>query len=295
MDKSNPLLFDPPHILPADVGLTPKCEKCGDALGSPYYIMIGIPPSPLMIDAFPCKNIDEEKDDIVKSIMYIIQYETDIYKLSKNKWIFSEQNIMSSKTRVCSQCFGECTRPHGLNVLPRHGNTLYRIRVVQSAVQEYQRRHTSLESSMSDYEKYIITLPERTSIQWDPFGEVDEDNYDYVYFEDDMWENLKVALIPDYKSEIYDTGALSQEFRTDFIHDKSRLIPNDQELTRWMRKKINGYDKTIQYCKIFSNPKRREVFTFDQNSKMNYTTENTKYTVVVHYSTPKGYWEEFDI
>jgi hypothetical protein len=31
MDKKNLLLFAPPYILPADVGLTPKCEKCGDS------------------------------------------------------------------------------------------------------------------------------------------------------------------------------------------------------------------------------------------------------------------------
>jgi hypothetical protein len=295
MDKNNQLLFDPPHILPSDVVLTPKCEKCGDALGSPYYIMIGIPPSPLMIDAFPCESIDEEKD-VGKSIMNAIQYEANISDSeSKNHWIFSEQNIMSSKIRVCSHCFGECTRPHGLNVLPRLGNTLYRIRVVRFAVKEYQRRHTPIEPSMSDYEKYIISLPDRTSRDWDPFGEVNEDNYDWVYFAEDMEENLRIALIPDYKSELYDTGALSQEFRTNFIQDKNRLIPNDQELTRWMRKKINGYDKRIQYCKVFSNPKKHEVPFFDQIDEIQYPPTYTKYTVVVHYSTPKGYWEEYDI
>jgi hypothetical protein len=109
MDKNNTLLFDPPHILLPDVILVPKCEKCGDELGSPYYIMIGIPQSPLMIDAFPCESIDEEKD-VGKSIMSAIQYDASIYdRESKNQWIFSEQNIMSSKTRVCSQCFGVYT------------------------------------------------------------------------------------------------------------------------------------------------------------------------------------------
>ena len=66
---------------------------------------------------------------------------------------------------------------------------------------------------MSDYEKYIIFLPDRTNANWTPFGEVDENNVGY-YFEDDMLENLRIALIPDYKSELYDTDASSQEFRT---------------------------------------------------------------------------------
>jgi hypothetical protein len=296
MDKNNTLLFDPPHILPPDVVLAPKCEKCGDELGSPYIVMIGIPPSPLMIDSFPCKSVDEEKD-IGKSIMNAIQYDANISdSKSKNQWIFSEQNIMSSKIRVCDQCFGECTRPHGSNVLLRFGNTLYRIRVVKFAVEEYQRRHTPIESSMSDYEKYIISLPDRTKRDWDPFGEVDEDNYDWVYFAEDMEQNLKIALIPDYKSESRDTGALSQEFRTNFIQDKNRLVPNDQELTRWMRKQINGYDdKRIQYCKIFSNPKKHEVPFLDQIDEIKYPPTYTKYTIVVHYSIPKGDWEEYDI
>jgi hypothetical protein len=89
MDKNNTLLFDPPHILPPDVVLTPKCE-CGDILGSPYIVMIGIPPSPLMIASFPCKSVDEEKD-IGKSIMNTIQYDANISdSKSKNQWIFSE-------------------------------------------------------------------------------------------------------------------------------------------------------------------------------------------------------------
>ena len=51
---------------------------------------------------------------------------------------------------------------------------------------------------------------------------------------DRLWKSLKIALIPDY-----DTSALSQEFRTNFIQNKNRLIPNDHELTRWMKKQIN--------------------------------------------------------
>jgi hypothetical protein len=43
---------------------------------------------------------------------------------------------------------------------------------------------------------------------------------------DSMEEYLTIALIPDYKT----SDALLQEFRTNFIQDKNRLIPNDQEL-----------------------------------------------------------------
>ena len=65
MDKKIPLLLDPPHILPQDVLLTRntiKCEGCGKVLGTPYYIFIGIPPSPCIIKVLSCDGIDNEKD-----------------------------------------------------------------------------------------------------------------------------------------------------------------------------------------------------------------------------------------
>jgi hypothetical protein len=99
MDKNNPLLFDPPHILPPDVVLTQNCENCGNALGSPYYIIIGIPPSPLMVEALLCDSIDDEKDK-EKLIISAVQNEARNFHIeSKNRWIFSKQNIKSSKIR----------------------------------------------------------------------------------------------------------------------------------------------------------------------------------------------------
>jgi hypothetical protein len=67
MDKDISLLFDPPYILrPDDVILQKatigryyrkdnesliKCENCGRPLEPLYYIILGIPPSPLIVDA----------------------------------------------------------------------------------------------------------------------------------------------------------------------------------------------------------------------------------------------------
>jgi hypothetical protein len=88
MDKNIPLLFDPPYILHPDAVLQQsfpvdtyhrkenkslvECESCGKPLGSLYYIIFGIPPSPLMVEAFPCESIDNEKD-IEKLVMSDIQ------------------------------------------------------------------------------------------------------------------------------------------------------------------------------------------------------------------------------
>jgi hypothetical protein len=140
---------------------------------------------------------------------------------------------------------------------------------------------------MSDYEKYIISLPDRTNLSWDPFGEVDED-YLWSSHDDAIDECLTVALIPGCTKK----EALSKEFRENFIQDKSRLIPNDQELTAWVREKISGYDEKIQYCKIFVNPEAGE-FPIDQDIIDEECAP--RYKIVIHYSVPKGDWEEVDV
>jgi hypothetical protein len=82
MVKNTPLLFDPPHIIPPDVVLIQKCENCGKALESPYYIIVGIPPSPLMIEAFSCKSIKHEKN-IEKLVMSAVQSEARNFKIDR--------------------------------------------------------------------------------------------------------------------------------------------------------------------------------------------------------------------
>ena len=58
---------------------------------------MGIPPSPLLIEALSCKSIEEEKDK-EKSVISAVQREAKDFDIeSKNQWIFSEQNTMGSK------------------------------------------------------------------------------------------------------------------------------------------------------------------------------------------------------
>ena len=45
-------------------------------------------------------------------------------------------------------------------------------------------------------------------------------------------------------------------------------------------------------CKIFINPKVHKDPVYRDTNK---EVHDTRYTVVVHYSIPKGYWDEFDI
>jgi hypothetical protein len=104
----------------------------------------------------------------------------------------------------------------------------------------------------------------------------------------DMTDHLEIALIPDCDKQISDYKTLSQELRTDFIQDKGRIIPNDQELTNWMKRHFNDNDAdywyNIVYCKVFTNPKIR---------RRGETVYETKYTVIVHYVDKD--WYEFNV
>ena len=98
-----------------------------------------------------------------------------------------------------------------------------------------------------------------------------------------MRECLTIALIPGYKP----MDTLSQEFQANFIQDKDRVIPNDQELTRWMKKRFS-----IQFCKIFVNPKAGKFPIYQGVIDEECTP---RYKVVVHYSDPKGNWDVYDV
>jgi hypothetical protein len=305
MDKNISLLLDPPHILSPDVILTQSvtkdknyrnesksllnCRKCEKVLTSNYYIFFGIPPSPCIIEAILCESINKERDK-ERSVMSDIQYEAKDFDIeNKNKWIFSEHNVMSSKIRICNECYRKYQWPRGWHD-PHF--IAYRIRQVYFAVTEYQRRHTPIESTMSDYEKYVISLPDRSKTHWvaglAAYGCFYDMESDHLQFMCDMSDLLKIALIPDYDKQIPYYKNLSQELRSDFIQDKERIVPNDQELTNWMKKYCNDNDAdhryNIEFCKVFTNPKiiHGEVRVY-----------KIKYTVIVHYVDKD--WYEFDI
>jgi hypothetical protein len=131
------------------------------------------------------------------------------------------------------------------------------------------------------------------------FGDVDL-NGDIHEFEAAVRECLSMALIPDYDDP---DSLFRQEFRAHIKEQflsRNKLPLNDQELTKCMKECINrSYDDDywfrIQYCKVFSNPKKHEVPIFDQGGETRYTTKWTEYTVIVYYCIPKKYWEEYDI
>jgi hypothetical protein len=298
-----PLLKGDPYILAPDIDLTKnvatvkivkekgRCEKCGKILKSPYFLFIGILPCSMVIEATKCSNLDDEKDS-VEYVIRAIRSEGNRFNIdSQYKWVFSDQNIMNSKTRICVACYeeykGRFNPPYTVC-----------IRLVYFAVEEYQRRHTPISFAKSDYERYWISLPDRSMMHWVGFG-IDyggwvQEDINWGVHMDWIAEFLRIALIPDhdplYGMTYEFASSILQELRADFIQDKNRVVPNDQELTRWMRKHFSDhyeycpYIKAIDSCEVFTNPKTTHV----GNSVF-----NTKYSVIVHYIDTD--WDDFDI
>ena len=310
MSRNLPLLKEATHILPSDIDLTQnismckldeeslfKCEKCKKVLEPPYYLLFGISPSTSIITMYECDNLDEKQK--LETVIDMIRFEEKDFAIeNKYQWIFSDQNITNSRTRLCVDCHGEY---NGYLELKDLHFTAIHIREVFFAIEEYQRRHTPINSGMSDYERYHISLPDRSMVHfigpgtpgWGFWLDMDANCGGHM---GSIADFLHIALIPDYdlskSGGYYDPIQLSsilQELRTDFIQDKNRKVPNDQELTKWMKKyfsdhKDHSYIKAIDLCKVFMNPRITHRGDYDRK---------TKYSVIVHYIDTD--WIEFDI
>jgi hypothetical protein len=309
MSRNLPLLKESTHILPPDIDLTQnismckqdveslfKCEKCGRDLESPYYLLFGISPSTSIITMYECDNLDDEKQK-VETVIDMIRFEGKDFAIeNKYQWIFSDQNITNSRTRLCVDCHGEYKGY--LELKDIHYMAIH-IRVVYFAIEEYQRRHTPINSAKSDYERYLIFLPDRTMVHWigpgtPSWGVWCDISAQYSFHVDSIAQFLIIALIPDYDLSklglsYASVSSMLQELRADFIQDKNRKVPNDQELTRWMKKNFSdhedhSYIKAIDSCKIFTNPQATQIGDHDFKSK---------YSVIVHYIDTD--WDEFNI
>ena len=248
---------------------------------------------------YECDNLDDEKQKL-ETVIDMIRFEEKDFKIeNKYQWIFSDQNITNSRTRLCVDCHGEYKEYLELKDL--HFTAIH-IRGVYFAIEEYQRRHTPINSAKPDYERYRISLPDRSMMHyigpgtpgWGFWLDMDANYGGHI---GTIAEFLHIALIPDYDLSnsgqgYYDSIYMSsklQELRTDFIQDKNRVIPNDQELTRWMKKYFSdhedhSYNKAIDFCKVFTNPRTTHVGNH---------VLKTKYSVIVHYIDTD--WIEFDI
>jgi hypothetical protein len=215
MDKNMPLLLEnPPFVLAPNTDLTQSSVKrmieerkekslsdydiCGKVLSTPYYVSIGIPPSSLIIDTYYCKSLNYEENMEFKDIISTIQSKAKGYNIdTKYQWIFSEYNIMRSKTRVC----GDCKQKYGWGQWRGDEMPLINMQRICFAIKEYQRCHTPITAAKSDYERYILSLLNRANASWQHFGEVDLNSCGDLYnYAEDMIEYLTIALFPDYNT-----------------------------------------------------------------------------------------------
>ena len=310
-----------------------KCGKCGKYLESPYYLLLSVSPINRMIGTYKCDDSNREKERI-EHFITVAEAACQHFKIEdRYPWIFSKQNIMNSITRLCFGCHKEYKRYLESNH-PRYtsriesDNQFYddiNISEVCFAVQEYQRRrHTPIESTMSDYKKYYMSLPDRSNvssvysgIQYEYSGSDDDDTGGYISMEQEAFGKcLEIALRPDYAMTNYSmdhdhVNSISQVLRADFIADENRIIPNDRELTDFMKKEygVNHYvgdwisTKAVSFCKVFTNPRTKKYandtndFILASITQPNLDARNlsifSKYSVIVHYTD--GDWEEVNI
>jgi hypothetical protein len=115
LQENSPYVLAPGVELPVDIPFNTgekyckddplKCDDCRKSLTTPYYILIGIPPCSLIIAIYKCDRVSDEENIDFKRLVDKIQPSAEMYNIdNKYQWIFSEQNIKNSKTRICSDC-----------------------------------------------------------------------------------------------------------------------------------------------------------------------------------------------
>jgi hypothetical protein len=165
-----------------------------------------------MIGTYKCDDSNREKERI-EHFITVAETACQHFKIEdRYQWIFSKQNIMNSITRLCVGCHKEYKRYIESNH-PHYASRIEsdNISNISFAVQEYQRRHTPIESTMSEYKKYFISLPDRSNvrsvysgIQYEYSGSDDDDSGAYISMEQEAFEKcLEIALRPDYDTTNY--------------------------------------------------------------------------------------------
>jgi hypothetical protein len=279
-----------------------KCDKshCGKDLVPPYYILFEIPPG--KVPTFPrrCMSLEDERnqeEDIVSRIKPDIMqiFYDGYYSDNRNETdIFSREHIMESKKRLCYDCWEEFKYMENLRIVRENRE---RMAPIIFSIEEYRRRYqTDLGSSATEAERYIVSLPDRTNMLEEFFGswmDYRDSDMRLGLFKDLLDDFVTIALTDIYgDSKIHLCDAFYritlQDLCDNFLHEKHRRLPNDKELIAWIQKHIEWMECyhdpwfKIHNCKIFENPQ-------DDGLRV------TKYTVVIHFSAPKGYWLQYDI
>ena len=143
--------------------------------------------------------------------------------------------------------------------------------------------HLLPDSTNPHIEHYISTLSDPAKI-WEQYGYYHLGRHDQETVDDtfaSIEDDLHLAFAGDDANFYLQSRQQElEDLRNNFIKDKTRRYPNNEELTAWMKRhSVNGFLE-ISRCKIF-----------DMHG-LNYALDDVirTFIVIVHFSIPGGFW-----
>jgi hypothetical protein len=144
------------------------------------------------------------------------------------------------------------------------------------------RLHLLPDSINPHIEHYIATLQEPTKI-WEQYGYYHLGRHDQETVDDtfaSIEEDLHLAFADDTNFYLRSRQHELEDLRNNFISDKTRRWPNNEELTAWMKRhSVDGFLE-ISRCEIFDM--RGSYYVLDDVIR--------RYILIVHFSIPEGFW-----
>lgn len=257
-------------------GINEMC--CGKPLSPPYYLVYFTFQWGTLYSE-PCMNPEDEAIKTTK-IAELIKCNHESYIGSDGTESTKAMNDeIRKKRRFCQKCFEKVKERdeemEEKSMMWHERNSTY---FQDLHEEEMKRMNKPIESCSTDVERYIIPLPDRSDILqkegFDMHNKYDRDAMMYLQF------YLYMDILCIFRSnDSLDGESDSRKRVRYFIRDPNRMFPNEQELTTYIQKHHDDGTFQIQYCKIFETgfTKRKHY---------------PKFTIIVHFSRPKGYWEE---
>lgn len=284
---------------------TLKQKSCGKRLHPPYYLLYCYYHGGERLCSHPCMNADDEAIQTIK-IAELIKCQSKNVNLDSfgGPGDGTEQGRISlkddytntklrSKVRLCQECYDRQKRiDEELTELCMNEHEKLSLERQIYSEQENERRNKPIKSCTSELGRYITSLPDRSYMlekelgfnvldeYWRDWSMEHSRNLDAILHaifsnqDPDVLEKSGASFVSDYIKQI------REDIKTNFIKDSDRIFPNEQELTAYMIQNVKD-EFQIQYCKIFD-------LGLTKNG-------STKFTIIIHYSRPKGYWIDFDV
>lgn len=225
-----------------------KCDRCDKHLQLPYYLYYH----------------DLKTGEYYKSSSVTSEDERERYDFlgeckKRADEIFVRSPYMD-KERLCSECYEQnetkiCATQ--LHLLP--------------------------DSTNPHIERYISTLPNPAKI-WEQNGYYHLGRHDQETVDDTFASieyDLHLAFAEDDTNfHLQSRQQQLEDLRNNFIKDKTRRYPNNEELTALMRRHtVEGFLE-ISRCKIFDM------------RRLNYVLNDVirRFIVIVHFTVPEGFW-----